>query len=208
MTGRRLFALLFAIVGAAALALQFVLLQENAAAMGVGPVVATVNFFSYFTILSNLLATAALAAQALAGEGGGRNFLRRPSVATAIALYMSVTGAVYVTILRQLWAPVGLAWLADAALHYVMPLAYVGYWVVAVPKRDFGVRNVLLSLVFPLAYCAYALVRGGLTGFYPYPFLDASALGYPAVIVNAALLACGFGLVGGAVVVVGAMARR
>ena len=39
-------------------------------------------------------------------------------------------------------------------------------------------------MLYPLFYCIYTMIRGGMTGWYPYPFLDADALGYPRVLMN------------------------
>ena len=50
-----------------------------------------------------------------------------------------------------------------------------------------------------LAYAALTELRGRLTGWYPYPFLDASHLGYLLVLVNAAAFTVLFKLLGLAV---------
>jgi hypothetical protein len=49
-------------------------------------------------------------------------------------------------------------------------------------------------LVFPVAYAIYSLVRGGLTGWYPYPFLDLRAHTAPEIVVNLVFLTIGFAL--------------
>ncbi|GGO90564.1 hypothetical protein GCM10011584_22650 [Nocardioides phosphati] len=38
------------------------------------------------------------------------------------------------------------------------------------------------GLVPPLLWLAHTLVRGAVTGFYPYPFLDAGERGYPVAL--------------------------
>ena len=46
-------------------------------------------------------------------------------------------------------------------------------------------RRVLwLSLVFPVAWCIFTLIRGALVGWYPYHFIDVGELGYAKVGVN------------------------
>ncbi|MDT7805772.1 MAG: hypothetical protein QOI78_9205, partial [Actinomycetota bacterium] len=35
--------------------------------------------------------------------------------------------------------------------------------------------------IYPAAWLAFTLPRGAITGFYPYPFVDAGALGYGRV---------------------------
>lgn len=193
---RRPLAALAAAVDWIGLDLQLAVLHETAEARGVDFLTATVNFFSYFTILSNILAAAVLTASALRRDLPFLEFLRRPGTATAVAVYMTVTGLVYLTILRTLWNPQGLAWVADVILHYVMPVATVAYWLVFVPKDGLRARAVPAWLIFPLAYGAYALLRGAVTGFYPYPFVNAADLGYPAVVGNVVLLTIGFAALG------------
>ena len=48
-------------------------------------------------------------------------FFSRPSVRTAIACYIIVVSAVYYAILRKLWNPEGLQYLADTIEHCVAP---------------------------------------------------------------------------------------
>ena len=48
---------------------------------------------------------------------------------------------------------------------------------------------ILVLTGFPIAY---AMARGAITGFYPYPFIDVPALGIARVIVNALAILAGF----------------
>jgi hypothetical protein len=54
---------------------------------------------------------------------------------------------------------------------------------------------VLWSLLFPVLWLAYTLVRGAIWKWYPYPFLDVSSHGYARVVVNALVVAVVFGVV-------------
>jgi hypothetical protein len=45
---------------------------------------------------------------------------------------------------------------------------------------------------FPLAYLAWTLLHGAASGWYPYPFLDVSELGYPRALINIVGLALAF----------------
>ncbi|HVV95477.1 MAG TPA: Pr6Pr family membrane protein [Hyphomicrobiales bacterium] len=155
------------------------------------------NFFSYFTILSNILSAATLTAVAL---GGSTAWPARPKVATAVALYMTVTGLVYTFILAKLWNPQGWLFVADAGLHYVMPVVYDLFWLAFVAKGALTLGRVPAWLIFPLLYGIYSLVRGPFVAWYPYPFIDVSQLGYGRVAANMAILLIAF-LVLGAVFV-------
>ncbi len=153
---------------------------------------ATVHFFSYFTILSNILAAAALLVPLVAPNSALGLFLARPSVRTAITGYIIVVGVVYYLLLRNLGHAQGWTLIFERALHYLTPPLFVLDWLLFVPKRAVGWTVGMLSLAFPLLYLAWTLAHGALTGWYPYPFLDVSELGYPRALVNIAGLTLAF----------------
>lgn len=181
--GGRRFAAVVALVSATSLLLQYVLLVRGTLDT-VGPVFATVRYFSYFTILANLLVTA-VATIAMSGIAGtvGR-FLARPRVRGGVALYIGVTGIVYFTILRHLWQPQGAQWWADSGLHYATPLLYLSWWLACVPHGRLSWGDVPRWLLFPAAYLLWSFARGAVVHEYPYPFLDVDQLGFAAVLRN------------------------
>ncbi|MDQ3695381.1 MAG: Pr6Pr family membrane protein [Chloroflexota bacterium] len=140
------------------------------------------NFFSFFTIQSNLFAVAVLLAGAL---GLGDRW--RPGLADllrgAAVVYMATTGVVYGLLLvgytEQL--DTNVVW-ADTVVHRVMPIVLVADWLIAPPRTRLTVRRALPWLWYPLLFVVYSLLRGPLAGWYPYPFLDpGQAGGYAAV---------------------------
>lgn len=190
---------LLAALGWAGLVLQFLLLLGSAGKFGLTQAGAVLRFFSYFTIDTNLLV--ALVATAVAAGAGG--LLMRPGVHAAAAIYIVIVGAVYALVLRGLWAPQGPQWLADAILHYAVPVLYGLFWLLVLPKHGLRWRDPLLWLIYPTIYCAIVLLLGGFSGFYPYPFIDVvvlgpvrtgfNILGLLAVFVAAGLVAVGLG---------------
>lgn len=130
----------------------------------------------FFTILTNLALAAHMAAVAMGWRIGA-------SRAAGLLLSILMVGIVYHLILARLWSPQGLAWWADQGLHTATPLGMALWWAIFAPK-GLGWRDLPHWLAWPLAYCAYALVRGAATGFWPYPFLNADVLGWTAVAVN------------------------
>lgn len=200
---RQLFTSFGALLGLAALALQLYLFLDTATAQGRTVPGVIVQFFSYFTILSNSLAVLCYLAP------GGRGFFGRPGVQSAVALYIAVVGLVYALVLERLWSPTGLQFAVDAALHYAAPVLYLGYWLLFVDKAGLRLARVPLWLVFPVAYCGYALLRGAFTGIYPYPFLEAGTLGYARVAGNVAMLVALFLVLGLVLAALGrGLARR
>ena len=147
----------------------------------------TVNYFSYFTILSNILVAATLTIPKLAGRLRPGRFLLRYELRTALAVYMIITCGIYAILLAGLTPLTEVQYLADITLHYVIPPLYLVDWIRIRPERRIDWKSMLYFLIFPLLYGVYTLMRGALIGTYPYPFVDVIQLGYPAVLINIGL---------------------
>ncbi|SEF27131.1 hypothetical protein SAMN05421837_103649 [Amycolatopsis pretoriensis] len=138
------------------------------------------NLLCFFTIDSNLLVAITSALVAL-GVARGRLF----TVLWLDALVgIIVTGIVYQVALAGLYELHGLPLFSDTMLHKVTPILFVLGWLLAAPRGVLTWSTVWWSLLYPLAWLAFTLPRGALTGFYPYPFVDAGALGYGRVALN------------------------
>lgn len=185
MTIARGFRLIAGLAGAAALGVQFGLLLDR---MGGDIAAATVRFFTYFTLLSNLIAAATFLAPGLAPQSSLGGFFLKPSVRTAATLYLLVVGAVYHAVLASRWDPQGLQLAADITLHTIMPLAMLADWLLLTDKRGLSLAMAPPSLLFPFGYGVWALGLASMNGFYPYPFLDAATLGYLRVGLNLFIL--------------------
>ena len=170
---KRIYAGVFAAVGWFAIVGQFILTPTSAG-----------NYFSYFTILSNLLVAATLTSAALIPDSAIARFFARPVVATSTVVYITVTGLVYYFLLAALYDLEGWTKQFDHILHYVVPPAYVLFWLAFVRKGTLHVGSIPWMLIAPLAYGVYTLARGPIVGWYPYPFVDVTELGYPHVFRN------------------------
>jgi hypothetical protein len=151
---------------------------------GVTPGTATrvVRFFSYFTVQSNVLVAIVAATLAVRPDRDGRwwRVLR-----LAAQFGITVTGIVYVTLLRPIVNLEGIPKLTDVAFHYVVPVVTVLGWLLFGPRPRIDDHTLVWSLVWPVAYIGYVLVYGEATGWYPYPFVDVGALGYVTTLRNA-----------------------
>jgi hypothetical protein len=116
---------------------------------------AAVNFLSYFTVLTNLAATLTLTRHAVRGAESVR-----PSIAASVAVFIAIVGLVYSLVLRALWEPTGLRLAADIALHDVMPVLYLMFWLRVVPHGTLRWGEPAQWLLVPLVYCACAIARG------------------------------------------------
>ncbi len=147
-------------------------------------VAVSINFFSFFTILTNIAAAIALLVPVAAPRSAAGAFLERPGVRTAIASYIIMVGVVYWLLLAGLSHRTGWSLSIEKALHYVTPPLFVLDWLLFVDKRAVGWSAVPRALLFPLAYGAWTLAHGAATGWYPYPFVDVVDLGYLRVLAN------------------------
>ena len=119
-------------------------------------------------------------------------FFRQPTVVTAVTCYIVFVGVAYNLLLRHLWTPSGWRMVLNESLHTVVPMLAALYWLLFVPRFHLTLRHLLAWLVFPLGYLALTLLRGALSDFYPYPFIDVSELGYERALLNASLLVLAF----------------
>jgi hypothetical protein len=148
------------------------------------------NFFSFFTIQSNLLSALLLiviGSYVLLGKSGRTVAYLRG----ALTLYMTMTGVIYVLLLSgyehdlQTTIPV-----VNIILHYVAP-AYVLLDWLAFPPKKLSFRPALVWLAYPLFYLAYSLVRGAFVDWYPYPFINPTVSGWPNLIGTSLTIALG-----------------
>jgi nitrate/nitrite-specific signal transduction histidine kinase len=91
-----------AIVPWFALAAQFYLILQTTNETGYSNLKTITNFFSYFTILSNLLIAIWLTSSLLSPSSRLGSFLSKIPVQSAIALYIFIVGLVYNLVLRGL----------------------------------------------------------------------------------------------------------
>ena len=124
-----------------ALALQYALVLTGI--QGAGAITRSINFFSYFTILVNILAALALTLPWLAPQSALGKFFARPTVRTAIAAYIIIVMTIVYFVLRHLTALQGWDFVADLLLHYVMPVLFVIDWLFLVPKHAVRERDTL-----------------------------------------------------------------
>ncbi|WP_432217633.1 Pr6Pr family membrane protein [Pseudomonas kribbensis] len=184
-----------AVLGWAGLGIQLYLIFFARLSVGASLLGGLVSFFSYFTVITNTLVAVVLTCAVTDRESAARRWFLQPWVSSGIAVSIAVVGLAYSILLRHLWHPQGWQFIADELLHDVMPLLFLAYWWVCVPKGRLRLKHLPLWLIYPLVYFAYALLRGHLLGAYAYPFIDVALLGYPQVFVNAGGILAGFVLI-------------
>jgi len=160
----------------------------------------TINYFSFFTTIGNILVALAMTLPWLAPRSRLAQWLLRPSVRTVIVAYIIVVGLVYHLMLRNLYNPQGWRLACVVILHYVIPPLFIIDWLAFVQKRDLSWKILFGALALPVLYVAWTLVHGAFTGFYPYPFINVARFGYAQVLMTiGAMIAAFVGLVLGLV---------
>lgn len=182
---KRAVSILFSIIAWFAVIAQYYLMFENSDHSFAQ---VTVRFFSFFTILTNILVAIYYTISSLPNSKEGKKWIDKPGILTALTVYILVVGLVYQIVLRQIWHPTGLQMIVDELLHSVIPLFTLFYWLAHEKKMEIMWRQVPIWLIYPAIYLLFILIRGELSNFYPYPFMDVSVLGYKSVLLNAAVL--------------------
>jgi hypothetical protein len=175
------------------------------------PLVVT-NFFSFFTIQSNVAAVVVfLIGAALLVTRAGEDPRWFTTLRVCVVAYMVVTGIVYNLLLRNVPLPQGatLEW-SNEILHVAVPILMLLDWVFTPGREHVEWRTLRIVIIYPLVWVAYTMVRGPLTPneitgdsfWYPYPFLNpnTSANGYLSVSFYVVLIALVIVAVGAGVV--------
>jgi hypothetical protein len=161
---------------------------------------APVNFFSYFTILSNLLGAALLLVGAVRWRSG--HTARIDLLRGAAVVYLIVTFVVVILFLSGAELSLAIGWVDDV-LHKVIPIVVVIDWLADPPAGRLTMRQGLLWLIFPAVWLVYTLIRGPIAAWYPYPFLDPAHGGYGSVAVYSIGILIGFLVLSALVLAVG-----
>jgi len=181
----RIYASIGAVMGWFAVIMQFYLLMQNNPA----PVKEKIfRFFGYFTIDTNILCALFLTFIALQSNSRLGRFFRKATTATALTVYITIVGITYNILLRNTWNPQGMQKIVDELLHSVIPVYFILFWFIFVHSQDLKWKNAFPWLIYPILYIVYAIILGGITKFYPYPFVDVNELGYAKALTNSLIV--------------------
>jgi hypothetical protein len=139
------------------------------------------NVFVFFTIQSNLIV-------------GGTSMLlaldpRRTSTVFSTfrligVVAIAITGIVFHAVIASTLDLESWPLVADRLLHLVVPVMGVLGWLMFGPRGLTSRRVMWLSLLFPVLWLIFTLLRGAIIDWYPYHFIDVVHLGYGRTIVN------------------------
>lgn len=162
----RIIAFLFSLV---TLITQFVIMMQGAEGSAI--ITRMVRFFSFMTILTNILVAITYIIP-LTSKSGAGSFFSKPNTQSAVLVYIIIVCLGYHFLLAHIWKPEGLQYWVDKALHYFVPVIYVAFYFLFVKKGTLSFTHIYKWLLYPFTYLVYAITRGVITNDYPYPFLD------------------------------------
>jgi hypothetical protein len=138
------------------------------------------NFFSFFTIESNVATVVVLIVGAILTFAKKSDPHWYTVFRVIVVTYMGVTGIVYNLLLRGVELPQGttVVW-SNEVLHVVACAYLVLDWFIAPGRTVLSWRTLRAIVIFPIVWAIYTLVRAPFTvgdnhgkAWYPYPFLN------------------------------------
>jgi hypothetical protein len=149
------------------------------------------RYFTFYTILTNFLVAICFTAEVV-HKDKRQSFFTKPSALAATAVYIGVVGLVYNVVLRFAWQPTGLQRVVDELLHLIIPVYFILYWLILVPKIKLKWSKLFRWLLYPAIYLIVIMISGAFVNYYPYPFVNVSALGYQKVTINCVFVLLAF----------------
>jgi hypothetical protein len=135
------------------------------------------EYFSYFTITSCLLTAVVLTLSAIQLTRGQAETKLLSLTRLTTAVSMVIVGVMYNALLRG-GAPdprdVGYDWpvLPNEIMHTYVPMLIFIEWLFTRTTIALKINQAFWVLVYPLAWLAFSIIRGIITGWWPYWFID------------------------------------
>ena len=164
-----------------ALPVQFYLLLKNPEFTFFS---AAVRFLSFFTITTNTIVFICSALLLFGGRSKANAFFRKCTTITAITVYILIVGIVFNLLLRPVLDLQGRYLIVSEIFHTVVPILFFFFWLFFVSPEKISFKVISYWLIYPIIYIIYTLFHGLATQFYPYPFIDATQLGFEIAIIN------------------------
>ncbi|WP_199173852.1 MULTISPECIES: Pr6Pr family membrane protein [unclassified Brachybacterium] len=145
---------------------------------------------SFFTNQSNLALVVLIGAWMALGSRRSAWF---DDVRGAVTFYLAMTGIIYALLVAPLdellrW---DIGW-TGIVLHRLAPLAALADWLLTPRIHRPRWARVPLWQIYPIIFLVLTWIRGGITGWYPYAFLDPTASSWGQVLVTTAVVLVAF----------------
>lgn len=146
------------------------------------------NFFSYFTNLSNIFAALVLIVTTILLIKNREPSLINNIIRGSATASMILVGITFFLLLRNEDLGSLKAWV-NIVLHYIMPFIMLADWLYNPPTQKFRLKHLLMWAIYPITFLTYTLMRGPIVNWYPYPFLNPDKVdGYGGVAIYTVLI--------------------
>jgi hypothetical protein len=183
---------LLAIIVWLALVIQFYISTEKYLSQGRTFGGAMVQLLSYFTIENNIMVALAMTLLLFAPQSKWGKWFAKPAVLASMCVYITIVCLVYQLVLRKEHTQYGWFRFCDEIFHSISPPMFILFWALFIPKANLAWGKAINWLLYPLIYCFYILLRGAVSSYYPYSFIDGNKLTYPQITVNCFFLLLAF----------------
>jgi hypothetical protein len=129
-----------------------------------------IYFWTFFTHLTNLVLVLIYLAELT--QASALSWFRNSTFQASMAANITLVMVFFHVMLAPQYHFEGPIAVANVLLHYVAPILYLIWWVAFGRRGTLRFISIPLMLAFGLVYLAWALIRGALTGEYPYAILD------------------------------------
>ncbi len=165
------------------------------------------NYFAFFTILTNGGVMLALVLPVLVPRSRLGRFFAQVKTHTSLAINLLLVGLAYHILLSGLSDPKSWHKASDVVVHYLAPPGFLLYWWFACPKQQVRWAFLFTTLIYPISYLIYVLIRGELVGRYPYFFLDVGLQGWGVTLLFVLGLMVGLLAIGAVVIGLGRLRK-
>ncbi|MBW3085503.1 hypothetical protein KEM60_01703 [Austwickia sp. TVS 96-490-7B] len=141
---------------------------------------------TYFTVWSNIIVAVAfwvMVARPAHGYVDSPPPLWQRSLLLDALMMITVTAIVYATLIGPSQVLEGWSMLTNPWQHIVVPVVAVAGWVWAGPRRWIDRWAIVGSLLLPMIWTVFMLIRGAAITAYPYAFVDVATHGMGPVAV-------------------------
>jgi hypothetical protein len=181
------------LVGVVGLVVQFVISMQAYLAGGRDIPGALGQFFSYYTIITNIALVLIYLSEVVRWRW--LELFRKLDVTGMMVANMLLVMTFVYFYLRGITRPEGMFLACDIALHYVTPIIYIVWWLIAVRHGPLLVRRIPIMLAPTFVYFLVVMARGLWVKEYPYPILNVVRLGYARVLLNAVYMTLALGAI-------------
>jgi hypothetical protein len=136
------------------------------------------RYFAYFSIQTSIVNIVVLLVTGIAGLQTVKDSRGLAATRGSIVTYAVITGVVYNVLLRDLVEspPSGeilVQWPIELT-HVWVPIYLVADWILSPHRAKLSWSFLLIGLVYPALWFLLTEIRGSITGWYPYEFLNPS----------------------------------